>query len=146
VACRAPSPAVTVPWWQAALGVLVGLLLAWAVLVAVLWWSRPQDDRLAQALRLLPDLLRLVARLARDRALPFGVRARLWALLAYLAFPVDLVPDVIPVLGYADDAVLVVLVLRSVLRRAGAEALRRHWPGTPDGLEAVLRLVGQRVG
>jgi uncharacterized membrane protein YkvA (DUF1232 family) len=136
---------VTVPWWQAALGVLAGLLLVWVVLVAVLWWSRPRGDRLAQALRLLPDLLRLVARLARDRALPFGVRARLWALLAYLAFPVDLVPDVIPVLGYADDAVLVVLVLRSVLRRAGAEALRRHWPGTPDGLDAVLRLAGQRL-
>lgn len=137
---------MTASWWEVALGVLAGLLLVWAVLVAVLWWSRPRGDRLVQALRLLPDLLRLVARLARDRALPFGVRARLWALLAYLAFPVDLVPDVIPVLGYADDAVLVVLVLRSVLRRAGAGALRRHWPGTPEGLEAVLLLAGQRGG
>lgn len=137
---------MTAAWWEVALGVLAGLLLVWAALVAVLWWSRPRGDRLAQALRLLPGLLRLVARLARDRALPFGVRVRLWALLAYLAFPVDLVPDVIPVLGYADDAVLVVLVLRSVLRRAGAEALRRHWPGTPEGLEAVLRLSGQRTG
>ena len=137
---------MTASWWEVALGVLAGLLLVWAVLVAVLWWSRPRGDRLVQALRLLPDLLRLVARLARDRALPLGVRARLWALLAYLAFPVDLVPDVIPVLGYADDAVLVVLVLRSVLRRAGAEALRRHWPGTPEGLDAVVRLAGQRGG
>ena len=69
------------------------------------------------------------------------MRVRLWLLLGYLALPVDLVPDVIPVIGYADDAVLVVWTLRSVLRRAGADALERHWPGTPDGLAAVRRLV-----
>jgi uncharacterized membrane protein YkvA (DUF1232 family) len=46
------------------------------------------------------------------------------------------------VIGYADDAVVVVLVLRSVTRRAGPQALDRHWPGTPEGLEAVRRLAG----
>jgi uncharacterized membrane protein YkvA (DUF1232 family) len=61
-------------------------------------------------------------------------------LLGYLALPVDLVPDFIPVIGYADDAVVVALALRSVVRRAGPEALERNWPGTPDGLAAVLRL------
>lgn len=133
-------------WWGVLLGVVAGLGMAWAALVAVLWWVRPRGDRLTESLRLLPDLLRLVARLARDRGLPFGVRLRLWALLAYLAFPVDLVPDVLPVIGYADDAVLVVLVLRSVLRRAGAEALQRHWPGTSEGLRAVLRVTGRAAG
>ena len=42
----------------------------------------------------------------------------------------------------ADDAVLVVWTLRAVLRRAGADALDRHWPGTPEGLAAVRRMVG----
>ena len=46
--------------------------------------------------------------------------------------PVDLVPDFVPVLGYADDAIITALVLRSVVRRTGPEALTRHWPGTPD--------------
>ena len=95
-----------------------------------------------EALRLLPDLVRLVRRLAADRTLPRAVRVRLGLLLGYLLCPVDLVPDVIPVVGYADDAVLVVLVLRSVVRRAGPEAVERHWPGTPEGLAAVLRLAG----
>jgi uncharacterized membrane protein YkvA (DUF1232 family) len=54
--------------------------------------------------------------------------------------PFDLVPDVVPVIGYADDAVVVALVLRSVVRRAGPEALHRHWPGTPEGLTLLLRL------
>jgi uncharacterized membrane protein YkvA (DUF1232 family) len=70
------------------------------------------------------------------------VRWRLWLLLGYLAMPIDLVPDFIPVLGYADDAIVIALVLRSVVRHAGAEALERHWPGTPEGLSAVLRLAG----
>ena len=62
------------------------------------------------------------------------------ALLGYLALPFDLVPDVIPVLGWADDAIVVALVLRSVVRRAGPEALARHWPGSPEGLAALRRL------
>ena len=134
---------MSAPWWGVLLGVAAGLLLVWAALVAALWAARPRGERLSESLRLLPDLLRLVARLARDRGLPLGVRLRVWGLLAYLAVPVDLVPDVIPVVGYADDAVLVVLVLRSVVRRAGAEAVERHWPGTPEGLAAVLRLAGR---
>ena len=66
----------------------------------------------------------------------------LWLLLGYLALPFDLVPDLVPVIGYADDAVLVVWTLRSVVRSAGADAIGRHWPGTPDGLVAVQRLAG----
>jgi uncharacterized membrane protein YkvA (DUF1232 family) len=54
-------------------------------------------------------------------------------LLAYLAIPLDLIPDFVPVLGYADDAIIVTAVLRSVVRRAGLHAVRTHWPGTDDG-------------
>jgi uncharacterized membrane protein YkvA (DUF1232 family) len=66
----------------------------------------------------------------------------LW-LLAYMAMPIDLLPDVIPVLGYADDAIAVALVLRSVVRHPGPEPVYRPWPGSPDGGLAVLhRLAG----
>lgn len=116
------------------------LLVLWLALVAALWWGRPDERSLRDALRLLPDVVRLVRRLAADRSLPRGVRVRLWLLLAYLALPVDLVPDVLPVIGYADDAILVALVLRSVARHAGPEAVAAHWPGTPEGLAAVRRL------
>ncbi|MFI5693712.1 YkvA family protein [Kribbella sp. NPDC051586] len=58
------------------------------------------------------------------------------------ALPFDLVPDFIPVIGYADDAVIVAFALRSVTRSAGPAALDRHWPGSSEGLAAVRRLAG----
>ena len=129
-------------WAWTLVGVLGGLLLCWLVLMAVLWATRPDDLRLRELLRLLPDVLRLVHRLAGDGTLPRGVRVRLWLLLGYLLSPVDLVPDVVPVLGYADDLVVVAWTLRSVVRHAGEAALVRHWPGEPGGLALVRRLAG----
>ena len=129
-------------WWQALLAVAGGLLLLWLVGLAALWLVRPDGTSTTAALRLLPDLVRLLRRLAADRAVPRGVRVWLWLLLVYLLSPVDLVPDVVPVLGYADDVVVVALALRAVVRRAGGEALARHWPGDPAGLAVVSRLAG----
>ena len=123
--------------------IAVGVLAVWVLLVAALVAAMPGKVALGEAVRLLPDLLRLLPRLARDRTLPRSVRGWLWVTLGYLALPVDLVPDVIPVLGYADDAVVVAAVLRLVDRRAGRDVVERHWPGTPDGLAALLRLAGR---
>jgi uncharacterized membrane protein YkvA (DUF1232 family) len=129
-------------WWGTALGIVGGLVVIWLVMLVVLWRIKPDRAGLRDALRLLPDLLRLLRRLAGDRDLPRGIRIRLWLLLGYLLLPFDLVPDFIPVLGYADDAIVVVLALRSVVRHAGTDALRRHWPGTDDGLATLQRLAG----
>jgi uncharacterized membrane protein YkvA (DUF1232 family) len=129
-------------WLDLLAGAGASLLLAWFALVVVLVLARPRGALLAEALRLLPDVLRLIRRLAADPALPRAVRFRLGALLVYLASPVDLIPDFIPVLGYADDAIIVTAVLRSVVRRAGADAVRAQWPGTDDGFAALARLTG----
>ena len=61
--------------------------------------------------------------------------------MAYLAIPIDLIPDFVPVLGYADDAIIVVSVLRSVVRRVGIDQLRAHWTGT-DGFNALCKAAG----
>jgi uncharacterized membrane protein YkvA (DUF1232 family) len=109
--------------------------------------------RLRDALRLLPDVIRLVNRLAGDHSLPRGVRVRPLLLLAYLALPIDLVPDYIPVLGYADDAIAILLALRSVARSAYWNAigpgLRAAWPPSagwwgPDNAERPLSLALQQ--
>jgi uncharacterized membrane protein YkvA (DUF1232 family) len=135
-----------VEWVRLVVAVVGGLVVVWLVLLALLWRARPDELGAREALRLLPDVVRLVRRLAGDRSLPTGVRVRLWALLAYLLSPLDLVPDFLPVIGYADDVVVVAWALRSVVRRAGYEALERHWPGQPAGLAAVSRLAGVSGG
>ncbi|QWF81594.1 YkvA family protein [Amycolatopsis sp. CA-230715] len=131
-------------WWDLLIGVAAALVLCWLALVVVLVLARPRGGLLSEALRLLPDVLRLLRRLAADRTLPRGVRIRLGLLLAYLALPIDLVPDFIPVLGYADDAIITTVVLRGVVRRAGIDAVRAHWPGTDDGFAALTRIAGLR--
>ena len=131
--------------WETLAGVIGGVLVVYAVLLLLLWaYARrhPETVTMKDALRLLPDLLRLIRRLLADRSVAVGVRVRLALLLVYLASPIDLVPDFIPVIGYADDVVIVALVLRSVISRAGDDAVRRHWPGTPEGLAVILRLAG----
>jgi len=131
--------------WQTVLGILAGLLLVHVVLLVLLWrYARRHPDTVTMggALRPLPDLLRLIRRLAADKTMPTGVRVRLGLLLIYLASPIDIIPDFVPILGYADDAIIVALVLRSVTRHAGADALDRHGPGTPEGLTTIKQFTG----
>jgi uncharacterized membrane protein YkvA (DUF1232 family) len=128
--------------WTTLIAVVAGFVLLWFALLIALAVTRPADLRVKDILRLLPDTVVLLRRLAADPDLPRGVRVRLLLLLVYLALPVDLIPDFIPVLGYADDAIVVALALRSVTRRAGSEALDKHWPGSTESLQAVQRLAG----
>jgi len=127
------------------LSVLAALVVIWLVFVLVLLAVVPKQSLIKEALRIIPDVVRLVKRLATDQGLPWGLRWRLWLLLGYLALPIDLVPDFLPVIGYADDAIVVMLVLRMVVRRAGSEAIVRDWPGTPAGLTALQRLAGLTI-
>ncbi|HYI32667.1 MAG TPA: DUF1232 domain-containing protein [Glaciibacter sp.] len=131
--------------WEVIIATGAGLLLLYAALLVLLWRyarSHPDTVTVRDALFLLPDVLRLVRRLLADETVPVGVRVRLTLLLLYLILPIDLVPDFVPVIGWADDAIIVAVVLRSTIRRAGTDALARHWPGTPAGLVVIQALVG----
>ncbi|MBI3692127.1 MAG: DUF1232 domain-containing protein [Mycolicibacterium aromaticivorans] len=127
-------------WWLIPVSLATALVVAWLVLAITLWVTKPDQVGISDLLRLLPDTVRLLKRLAADRQLPRRIRVALILLLAFLASPIDLIPDFIPVLGYADDVIITALALRWVTRTAGPEALARHWPGTPDGLAALRRL------
>lgn len=134
-------------WWGVALAVLGGLALVWCALLGVLWIQQRRMGRSLdwrEALRLVPDVVRLVRALIRDDTVPRSVRWSLIGLLGYLLLPIDLIPDVIPVLGAADDVIAVALVLRFAVRRAGTDAVRRHWTGSAEGLSSVLALAGVR--
>ena len=124
------------------IGLGAGLLVAWLALLVALAVARPQGATLTDAVRLLPDLIGLVRRLAADATLPRSSRIVLAVLAGYLLLPFDVVPDFLPVIGYADDAIVVALALRRVVRVAGAEGVERHWRGSDAGLAIVRRLAG----
>ncbi|MDP9467310.1 MAG: DUF1232 domain-containing protein [Chloroflexota bacterium] len=128
--------------WRTLMGIGLGLVVAWALLIALLWAVRPRDARLRDLVRIIPDMVRLVRQLLRDREVPLGARVALVVLLAWLISPIDLIPEFIPVLGPLDDVVVAVLVLRYVRRRLGLDELRRRWPGTPEGFALLGRIIG----
>jgi uncharacterized membrane protein YkvA (DUF1232 family) len=127
---------------------LVGLSLAvviamYAAAVAALAVTGRRQH--AEALvRFVPDCAVLFARLGRDPRVPRRYKALLFGVAGYLAMPIDLVPDFIPIAGQLDDAIIVGLALRAVLRRAGHELLAEHWPGPDGSLALVERLAGRR--
>ena len=128
-------------WWL--ISVAIGIVTAWLALIVVLYLRRPNDATIGEALRLLPDTIRLIRHLATDRRVPRSTRIMLWAFGVYLLSPIDLVPDFVPIVGYADDAILLVLILRHVIRSAGPQLIEEHWPGTDSGLSTLHALVGR---
>jgi uncharacterized membrane protein YkvA (DUF1232 family) len=126
-------------WGLVALGLVV---FAYAGLVALLVSVGRGVEARALA-RFIPDCIVLFRRLLSDPRVPRGRKLLLLALVAYLSMPFDLIPDFIPVAGQLDDAILVALVLRSVLRGAGPDLIREHWPGPARSLDALLRLAGR---
>ncbi len=126
--------------------VLIGILVflgLWALLVVVVWRSAPSRATAIDVVRLLPDLLRMTAGLARDPSTPRSCKVALGGLAVWLASPIDLIPEFVPVIGPLDDIVVSAIVLRWVGRRVGEEALRAHWRGSDEGFGLVLRLLGR---
>jgi uncharacterized membrane protein YkvA (DUF1232 family) len=121
---------------------LVAVAVGWLLLVGFLWLHRPSRAIAGPALRLIPDLVRLVRRLLADPRTPTSVRIALAGLLAYLLSPIDLIPDFVPVIGAADDLIIAAVVLRWAGRRVGLDDLRAKWSGDPAGFDLLRRLLG----
>jgi uncharacterized membrane protein YkvA (DUF1232 family) len=127
------------PGWQLLALSAAAALVLYAVAVAVLWWAGRRTDAVALA-RFVPDCVVLFRRLLADDRVPRSRKLLLVPLLLYLVTPFDLVPDFIPVVGALDDAIVVALAFRVVLRGAGPGLVRDHWPGPPRSLDLLLRL------
>jgi uncharacterized membrane protein YkvA (DUF1232 family) len=126
-------------WSQPLLIAAAAALALYASLViALIVAGRRQDARALAGF--IPECIVLFRRLLRDDRVPRRRKLLLAALIGYLVMPIDLVPDFIPVAGQLDDAIIVALVLRSVLRAGGPLLLREHWPGPASSLNAISRL------
>ena len=133
--------------WLGAVVIFVLVVVAlWLTLVAFIWLHRPSRHLAGAALRLLPDMLRMLRALIVDPATPRPERWLMIGLLAWLASPIDLLPEFLPVVGPLDDIVVAAIVLRWVSRRLGRDYLRTHWSGSHEGfalVERLLRLPGR---
>ena len=118
---------------------LAALLALYAIIVlALLAVGRRSEARAIAGF--IPDCLVLFRRLLADDRVPGSHKVALVLLLGYLALPIDLIPDFIPVAGQLDDAILVALLLRFILRGGGQGLLAEQWPGPPEGLGLIERL------
>jgi len=125
-------------WPLVTLAILFGLYLA--AVIALLIAGRRENARALAGF--VPDCVVLISRLVRDPCVSRRRSVLLGALLLYFASPIDLIPDFIPGLGQLDDAVLLVVALRLLMRGCDRATIERHWPGPSGSLEAVLRLSG----
>ncbi len=123
-------------WTLVAAGAAVALYVAFVA--ALLIAGRRSDARALAGF--IPDCVVLMRRLLSDPSVSGWRKAAIVALIGYLAMPIDVVPDFIPVAGQLDDALAVALVLRLTLRGGGPELLREHWPGPEPSLRIVSRL------
>jgi uncharacterized membrane protein YkvA (DUF1232 family) len=128
---------------QSVLLAFAAAVAVYAALVAVLVVLGRRGDARAIA-TFIPDCIVLVSRLARDPRVPRRRKLVLLALAGYLALPIDLVPDFVPVAGQLDDAIVVALVLRGLVRSGGEGLIRELWPGPEQSVGLILRLAGPR--
>jgi len=125
-------------WLLLAAVVLVAVYVG--LVVALLIGARQWDIRMIA--KLVPHCAVLFKRLLADPRVPAKWKLASGFALVYLAFPFDLVPDFIPVAGQLDDAIVVALVLRGLLRSAGPRLMREHWPGPTALLVPLERFAG----
>jgi uncharacterized membrane protein YkvA (DUF1232 family) len=124
----------------------IGLAAAWVALGAVVLALRTPGQSIGELLLVFPDSLRLTAALYRDRTLPASVRRRLRIALVYNIQPVNIIPDAIPVIGFADNVAVLAWALRGAVRIAGLDAVERHWKGSPESLAVLYRALRLSYG
>jgi uncharacterized membrane protein YkvA (DUF1232 family) len=93
------------------------------------------------AVLMMPNIVKLVARLLKDPRVPRRAKVTLGLAAAYGMSPIDLIPEVIPVIGWADDVVIMMFAIDSLIERAGHEIVQEHWDGPGDLLGLVRDVV-----
>jgi uncharacterized membrane protein YkvA (DUF1232 family) len=114
-----------------------------AAVLALVILGRRTDARAVAGF--VPDCLVLARRLLADSRVPRRHKALLAGLVGYLASPLDLIPDFIPVIGQLDDVLIAAVILRTVRRGVRRSIVRQHWPGPPRSLRVVERVVWRRT-
>lgn len=95
----------------------------------------------ADAASTIPNMAKLLWRLLRDPRVPRRTKLVVAGAAAYAASPVDLVPDFLPVVGIADDLLVLAFAIHHIVEVAGEEVVLEHWDGSRDLLELVRSIL-----
>ncbi len=98
---------------------------------------RSRQEILREAVLLVPNLAKLLFRLLKDRRVPMRRRLAMGAVGLYIASPIDLIPDAIPVVGGVDDLLLLAFAVDYLIDATPEEVVAEYWDGSEDGLEVV---------
>ena len=132
-------------WVAVVVVVLAVAFVVWIAAAILVSRHRPPPELAVPAVQILPDIITLARRLGEEPGLPLRSRLGLVAIRAWLASPIDLIPDFLPAVGQLDDLVIALVVLRRVLPRIDAARHGQLWPGTPEGFVLFERLLaGER--
>ena len=105
--------------------------------------DRPQTSAgLATVVRAVGHGAWLTLALVRDARVPAADKVAAFAALTYLVSPVDLVTDVVPIIGQLDDLALVLWAWRRLLQAAGPDVIEDLWRADEQALEFVLAAAG----
>ena len=105
-----------------------------------------QREQLRKLAMILPNLVKLLVRLARDPRVPTRAKIFAAAAAAYAVSPIDLVPDFIPLIGRSDDLVVIALALDYLVEHAGVSVVREHWDGSDEVLSMIVDVIGMVAG
>ena len=123
--------------WLIGAGIAVGcLVLSWGVMIVLA--RRLPPGILRDLAAFIPDCVTTVRRLRKDPRVPRRARIAIVIAGIWVASPIDLIPEFIPVIGPLDDIVVVALALRYAGRQVPREVLMAAWPGEPRLLERLL--------
>ena len=103
-------------------------------------------DQVREVAMILPNLAKLLGRLAKDPRVPRRSKMFAAAAAAYVVSPIDLVPEFLPIVGQIDDVVVVALALDHLIEQAGVSLVREHWDGPDQLLSLLIDLIGTVAG
>ena len=99
------------------------------------------QQKIKEAVMLLPNYLKLIYRLLRDGRVMATEKAMLLATAVYVVSPLDFLPDVIPLVGQIDDILLVALILQRFMNSIDRHVLYEHWDGNVDLLYSIEQVL-----
>ncbi len=135
----APKNEAPVNFWVGSAA--IGILVTAAVTISMALVARAfPPGRTRELVAFLPNCVTVLRRLRSGASLPLSVRLALGAALCYVISPIQLIPNVIPVIGQTDDLVVAALALRFVCRRLPPSAVAEAWPGDASSLHRLLRI------